>query len=91
MKPERIALARELLGVTQRELAQVLGVHTQTLSKWERGTLKPPRLQHEIIEGLLHQQTKESEPRLVGHTIRLHLSMGELLKAHVALVVYAYR
>lgn len=39
MKPEQIALARELLGLTQAQLGQVLDVHPRTVSKWERGVL----------------------------------------------------
>ena len=30
------------LGLTRTELAAVLGVHYQTLTKWQRGEQKPP-------------------------------------------------
>lgn len=32
---------RKRLGMSQAQLAQALNTHVQTLSRWERGTLKP--------------------------------------------------
>jgi hypothetical protein len=32
---------RHVLGLTQAELAYMLGVHAMTVSKWERGTAHP--------------------------------------------------
>ncbi len=91
MKPEQLTLARELLQLTQQQLAQVLDVHPRTVSKWERGQLQPSPLRLAILSGVLHQQSRESDPRTVGQTIRAHLDTGDLLRAHVALGVYAYR
>jgi putative transcriptional regulator len=41
MSGEEIKLARELLGMTQAELAKRLDTHIMTISKWERGERKP--------------------------------------------------
>lgn len=35
---------REALGMTQAEIAAWAGVHVRTVSKWERGVHKPPRM-----------------------------------------------
>ena len=35
-------VTRELLGLNQAQLAQILGVHPLTVSKWERGVNVPP-------------------------------------------------
>ncbi len=32
---------RDKLGLSQKELAELLGTHAMTVSKWERGVLKP--------------------------------------------------
>ncbi len=38
---ERIRALRRYLGVTQTELADVLGARQQTISEWETGMYKP--------------------------------------------------
>jgi DNA-binding transcriptional regulator YiaG len=41
--PERIKALREHLGMTQRQLADELGVRQQTISEWEVGVYVPRR------------------------------------------------
>ena len=41
MKRKELKRRRELLGMTQDELAERLGVKTDTLSAWERGDGRP--------------------------------------------------
>lgn len=41
MSPAEITQIRQRLALTQAELAALLGVHLVTVSRWERGTLKP--------------------------------------------------
>jgi len=38
---ERVRQLRETLGLTQRELAEELGVRQQTVSEWETGAYRP--------------------------------------------------
>jgi transcriptional regulator with XRE-family HTH domain len=40
---ERIKAARVAAGLSQRELADRLGVDPQVISRWERGTARPGR------------------------------------------------
>jgi transcriptional regulator with XRE-family HTH domain len=41
MRPKALKRRRESLGLTQDELAERLGVETDTLSAWERGDGRP--------------------------------------------------
>jgi DNA-binding transcriptional regulator YiaG len=41
---------RQQLGMTQAEFAERLGVHTMTVSRWERGTVAVP----EPVARLIH-------------------------------------
>lgn len=41
---------RRLLGLSQRELGRLLGVHEMTVSRWELGRLKPSAWQTAMLE-----------------------------------------
>jgi molybdopterin-binding protein len=47
-----IASLRKTLGLTQTRLARLAGVHPMTVSKWERGVLKPNRPQRAVLRAL---------------------------------------
>lgn len=42
MTPDDIRAVRNARGLSQKEFADLLGVHRMTVSRWERGTLKVP-------------------------------------------------
>lgn len=46
MKPSAL---RQRPGLTQKELADLLGVHPMTVSKWERGVLAPNEHQRRLL------------------------------------------
>jgi putative transcriptional regulator len=46
----QIAELRQKLGLSQVQLAQLLGVHPLTVSKWERGLLAPTPHQAALLE-----------------------------------------
>jgi molybdopterin-binding protein len=48
----RVASIRHRLALTQARLAEVLGVHAMTVSKWERGVLQPTARQREMLRAL---------------------------------------
>lgn len=50
MTKEELRQVREGLGLTQEQFAQLLGVHTLTVSKWERGVLTPSPYQETLIQ-----------------------------------------
>jgi DNA-binding XRE family transcriptional regulator len=43
MTPDDLHMARRRLHLTQGELAEKLGLHTQTICRWETGRLPVPR------------------------------------------------
>lgn len=47
-----IAHIRKLLGLTQVVLGRVVGAHSMTVSKWERGVLQPTAFQRSILAAL---------------------------------------
>jgi putative transcriptional regulator len=49
MSGAQIRLIRERLGMSQMQFGQLLGVHWVTVSRWERGELKPSPYQQEMI------------------------------------------
>lgn len=49
MKPKRIKKIRDKLQYNQVHLAQILDVHPITVSKWERGILKPSAWQESLL------------------------------------------
>lgn len=54
MKGAQLKRRRKALGYSQQELAEALGVHVMTLSKWERDVLEVPlyiNLALEALEG----------------------------------------
>ena len=49
MKGREVANVRESLGLTQSGLAQLLGVHVMTISRWERGAVRVPEPMARLI------------------------------------------
>jgi molybdopterin-binding protein len=41
---------REKLGLSQQDLAKILGTHAMTISKWERGVLRPNEHQRKLLK-----------------------------------------
>jgi DNA-binding transcriptional regulator YiaG len=53
MTPEEVRRARYKLGLTQAELAAVMGVRTMSVSDWERGTRIPSSQSVRLIQAYL--------------------------------------
>jgi len=60
MAPSDIKRHRRRLGLSQVELAQRLGVHPLTVSRWERGAVPMPKAAGELLK-LWSQQTPPLE------------------------------
>jgi DNA-binding transcriptional regulator YiaG len=50
--PGFITSLREALGLTQKEFGEQLGVDKMTVSRWERGTLRPSEASLAVVEEL---------------------------------------
>lgn len=57
--PGFITSLREALGLTQAELGERLGVDKMTVSRWERGTLRPGAASLSALEELRRQLVRK--------------------------------
>ena len=57
--PGYITSLREALGLTQLELATRLGVNKLTVSRWERGVLRPGRVSLESLRRLRQEAVSQ--------------------------------
>ena len=57
--PAYITTLREALGCTQQEFGERIGVDKMTVSRWERGTLKPSEESRKAIEELRHKAVRK--------------------------------
>jgi len=48
-----LKLLRSRLGLSQRQLAELVGAHAMTVSRWERGVLRPSAHQERLLRSLL--------------------------------------
>lgn len=56
--PGYITSLREAIGVTQAEMGQRIGVNKLTISRWERGTLRPGAASIRALETLRQQAVR---------------------------------
>jgi putative transcriptional regulator len=81
MTPEQVSTIRNKLGLSQVQLAQLLGVHPLTVSKWERGRLEPTPHQAALLESFLKASKAQKE---IGSEVG-----ALLMKAGVVVALYA--
>jgi putative transcriptional regulator len=79
MTGHQICQIRKNLGLNQAELAQLLGVHGMTVSKWERGVLHPNPYQASLLERFGVAAEKRNFQNQLGNL---------LLSAGIAAVLY---
>lgn len=61
MTPQEITRARENLGLTQRALAEYLGVAANTVNRWQAGTATPAPYLGLALEALAFRQLAASQ------------------------------
>ena len=78
---EEIKLARENLGMSQKTLAGLLGVQTQTVWRWEKGEREPSWETMNKIAGLLNAPNLNASVSRIksGETAPLGLGYWEAL------------
>lgn len=80
MTSQEIVVVREALDITQSQLAQLVGVHTLTVSKWERGHLSPSP--HQIALLAAFQQAANADKE-AGHTaVKIMMTSGVAAALH---------
>ena len=52
MSAQAVTLLRKQLSMTQRQLAERLGITRETVARWEIGSVKPPPYAIELLERL---------------------------------------
>lgn len=80
MTADEVSKVRGALGLTQSQLAQLLGVHVLTVSKWERGLLQPNAYQSSLLESFAEAQRRRPD---VGSS-----AIGLLLGAGIAAAIF---
>ncbi len=77
-----LAAIRSKLGLTQAALARVTGVHAMTVSKWERGVLKPTAHARAILaalEAVAEGRPARGElPELAGFLNQAYIDVTEV-------------
>lgn len=90
---DRMAAAREALGLTQGKLAQKLGVKTATVAAWEADRSEPRANRLQMLAGLLNvsimwlmtgQGAGVPHPERTDRDAALAQAVGELREARMA-------
>lgn len=81
LNPAQVVEIRRSLGLSQTQLAQLLGVHPLTVSKWERGVSPPTPHQVAMLESFRKAKTARTE---IGDQVATLL-----LTAGVAIALFA--
>lgn len=58
---------QQKLGMTREALAKAMGVHRQTLAKWQRGEQKPPAVARQLARLLLWLHARGLLPAWLTH------------------------
>ena len=61
VEPNQIKSLRLRLGMRQIDLAQTLGVHVLTVSRWERGAVQPPAPMVKLLKMVAAQQSAKGK------------------------------
>ena len=81
---KRVKSLRSLLGITQVDLAVLLGIHPMTISRWERGLLAPTDYQGKLLRTF--EQAAENYPG-----VGAMLPKGDVTGSLHLLFQFAYR
>lgn len=83
MSASKISAVRSALGLTQLELASLLGVHSITVSKWEGGRLAPSPYQVRFLEAFA--RSHKADPRVGAEVLETMQNRGVVAALYCAL------
>lgn len=86
MSGSEIRSIRERLGMSQLQFGQLLGVHWVTVSRWERGELKPNAYQTEMISNF---RAASRNQKNVGQEATNQLLVAGVVAALLILLIAA--
>lgn len=66
ISPEEIRAYRDILGITQRDLAGQLGSTWQTVSNWERGATRPSGMAARQLRTMIDEEERRGEECVEG-------------------------
>lgn len=72
--PEKLAMRRKELGMSQSKIAALLGINRSSYSRWEKGLTKPNQGNLEELAEILHTKTTtyfESEYDIINNYLQL--------------------
>jgi transcriptional regulator with XRE-family HTH domain len=75
MKQERIKKLRKMLGITQYQLAEIIGCSLPAVEHWERGYRNPG----DLFEGRLEKLWKKAS-MLEKHNEKFQLEMAKAIR-----------
>jgi transcriptional regulator with XRE-family HTH domain len=87
----RLTERRKTMGLSQERLAEIIGVETSTVARWERGETNPlpvyrPRLAEALkvsidgMDGLLTSSDSGKMPALAGNAVAVHLHVSDAMR-----------
>jgi transcriptional regulator with XRE-family HTH domain len=68
MQAAQVSNLRRSLGLSQVEFGQLFGAHSMTVSKWERGVLKPTAYQIALMRQF--QTTADAQKELAQEQVK---------------------
>ena len=60
MTPEEVKALRKVQGLTQEKFAKKIGVHSLTVSRWERGEMSPRGMALQALERMARRVAKRA-------------------------------
>ncbi len=87
MSPSQIGQLRKRLKLSQRQFAQLFGVHPMTVSKWERDEFPPNSYQ----QALLAEFSKSAKAKEVNETLGAVLVGAGIAAALYLLLKYSQK
>jgi len=64
MSPEQINRTRQVLGLTQQAMADIIGCRQHTVARWETGGMEPKGANLKALRGLAERAKRKTKKRV---------------------------